>query len=135
MFAALMSGWTMPFECSIWVSRLPMRSTPRTASISTIDLVSQCLSLQQFHGDEGSPIGLVNLVDRAYVRMIQRGRSFRFPPESAEGLRVVGEFVGQELQGDVAAELQVFRLIHHTHTPAADPTGDPLIGDLLPNDC
>jgi hypothetical protein len=30
------------------------------------DLVPQCLSLQQFHGDKGSPIGLVNLVDGAY---------------------------------------------------------------------
>src|SRR6266481_674327 len=75
-----------------------------------------------------------NLVDGAYVRMVQRGRSFRFPPESAEGLRVVGEFVGQELQGDVAAELQVFRLIHHTHTPAADPAEDAVMGDGLPND-
>ena len=30
------------------------------------------------------------------------GRSLGFPLEAAEGLCVVGEFVGQELQGNVA---------------------------------
>jgi hypothetical protein len=34
--------------------------------------------------------------------MIQRGRSFGFPLEAAEGLRLVGEVVGQELQCDMA---------------------------------
>jgi hypothetical protein len=29
--------------------------------------VPECLPLQQFHGDEGSPIELVNLIDRADV--------------------------------------------------------------------
>jgi hypothetical protein len=32
----------------------------------------------------------------------------------------VGEFVGKELQGDVAAELEVFRLVHNPHAPTAD---------------
>jgi hypothetical protein len=31
------------------------------------DPVPERLALQQFHGDEGSPIGLVNLMDRANV--------------------------------------------------------------------
>ena len=67
------------------------------------DPVPERLTLQQFHGDEGSSIGFVNLVDRADVRVVQRGRSLGFPLKAAEGLCVVGEFVGQELQGDVAA--------------------------------
>ncbi len=79
------------------------------------DPVPERLPLQQFHGDEGSPIGLVDLVDRADVRVVQGGRSFGLPLETAESLRVVGEFVGKELQGDVATELQVFRLVDHTH--------------------
>jgi len=84
------------------------------------DSVPQCLPLQQFHGDEASSIGLVDLVDRADVRVVQRGRSLGFPLEAAEGLRVVGNFVGKELQGHVATELQVFRLVYDTHAPAAD---------------
>ena len=95
------------------------------------DAVPERLPLQQFHGDEGSPIGLVDLVDGADVRVVQGGRSFGLPLETRESLCVVGEFVGKELQGDVAAELQVFRLIHHAHAPAADPAEDAVMGDRL----
>ncbi len=95
------------------------------------DPVPERLPLQQFHGDEGSPIGLVNLVDRADVRVVQRGCSLSFPLEAAESLCVVGEFVGKELQGDVATELEVFRLVHHTHTAAADLAEDAVMGNRL----
>jgi len=44
----------------------------------------------------------------------------------------VGEFVRKELQGDVATELQVFRLIHNTHSATADPAEDAVMGDRLP---
>jgi len=96
------------------------------------DHVSEGLPLKQFHGDKGSSIGLVNLVDRADVRVVQRGRSFRLPLETAEGLCVVGEFVGKELQGDVATELEVLRLIHNAHAPTADPAEDAVVGNRLP---
>ena len=43
----------------------------------------------------------------------------------------MGEFVGKELQGNVAAELEVFRLIHNTHTPTADLTEDAVMGNRL----
>src|SRR4029077_3952984 len=67
--------------------------------------VPACLPLQQFHCNKGSPIGLVNLVDRADVRVVQRRRSLGLSLETAECLRVVGEFFGKELQCDVATEL------------------------------
>jgi hypothetical protein len=47
--------------------------------------------------------------------------------------RVVGEFVGKELQGDVATELEVFGFVDHTHAPAADPAEDAVMGNRLPN--
>ena len=97
------------------------------------DPVPERLPLQQFHGDEASPIGLVDLVDRADVRVVQGGCGLRFALEAAECLRVVGEFVGKELQSDVATELQVLRLIHHSHAPAADLTEDAVMGDRLPH--
>jgi hypothetical protein len=68
------------------------------------------LPLQQFHGDERSPIDLVNLVDRADVRVIQGGSSFGFPLETAERLRIAREVVGKELQRDMPTELEVFCL-------------------------
>jgi hypothetical protein len=96
-----------------------------------IDPVPERLPLQQFHCDEGSTVGLVNLVDRADVRMVQRGRSFGFSLETAEGLRVVGKIIGKKLQGNVATQLEVFSFIHHTHPAAADPAEDAVMGNRL----
>jgi hypothetical protein len=94
--------------------------------------VPECLALQQFHRNESSSICLVDLVDRADVWVVQGGRGFGFPLKTAEGLRVVGEFVGKELQGDMATELEVFRLIDHTHAAAPDLAEDAVMGNRLP---
>src|ERR1035441_3958375 len=51
----------------------------------------------------------------------------------AEGLRIVGEFVGKELQGDVTTELEVFRLVDHAHSAAADLAEDAVVRDDLAN--
>jgi hypothetical protein len=45
----------------------------------------------------------------------------------------MGEFVGKELQGDVATELEVFCLIHDTHSPTADHAEDAVMGNRLPH--
>ena len=45
----------------------------------------------------------------------------------------MGEFVGKELQGNVATELQVFRLIDHAHAPAPDLAEDAVMGNRLPH--
>ena len=84
------------------------------------DAVPQRLPLQKLHRDEGLPSDLVNFVDRADVRVVQSGRSLGLALEAAERLRVVGDFVGKKLQGDVATELEVLGLVHHTHPAAAD---------------
>ena len=95
------------------------------------DLMPERLTLQQFHGDEGSPIGLINLVDRADVRVVQRGSSLGFPLETAKSLCVVGELVGKEFQGDVATELEVFGLVDHAHAPAPDLAEYAVMGNRL----
>jgi hypothetical protein len=61
------------------------------------------------------------LVDCADVRVVQGRGGFSFPLETAESLRIACKFVGQELQGDVATKLGVFRLVHHPHSSATDP--------------
>jgi hypothetical protein len=65
--------------------------------------------------------------------VVQRGRSLGLPLEAAEGLRIMGEFVGQELQCDVAIQLEVFRLIHNAHAPTADLAQDAVMGNRLPD--
>src|SRR6266478_7971411 len=97
-----------------------------------IDPMPERLPLQQFHGDEGSPIGLVNLVDRADVGMVQRGRGFGLTLKTAESLCVVGELFRKELRSYVATEFQVFRLVDDAHAPAADPAEDAVMGNSLP---
>jgi hypothetical protein len=46
-------------------------------------------------------------------------------------LRIVGEFVRKELQGDVATQLEVFRLVHHAHSPAPNLLEDAVMGNRL----
>ena len=46
------------------------------------DSVPECLPLQQFHGNEGSPIDFVDFVDRADVRVIQGRGSASLPAKS-----------------------------------------------------
>jgi len=41
--------------------------------------------------------------------------------------------VGKEFQGDMAAEFEVFRLIHDSHAPAADFAQDAVMGHHLPH--
>src|SRR5215467_3637079 len=53
------------------------------------DQVPEGLSLQQFHRDEASSIGLVDLVDRADVCVVQGRCGFGFALKAAESLCVV----------------------------------------------
>jgi hypothetical protein len=62
----------------------------------------------------------------------QGGRRSGFPLEATERLWVAGEFSGKKLQGNMATELQVFRLIHDTHAPTANLAEDAVMGNRLP---
>ena len=42
---------------------------------------------------------------------------------------MVGPFAGQEPQGNVAAEFEVFRLLDDAHPAASDPAEDAVIGE------
>src|SRR6266568_405545 len=96
-----------------------------------INHVPERLPLQKFHRDEGSSIDLVNFVDCADVRMVQGRGGFGFALETAEGLRIVRQFLRKELQSDVAAELEVFRLIDNSHPTTADLAHYAVMGNRL----
>ena len=97
--------------------------------------VPKGLSFQEFHGDERSPIGFVDFVDGTNVRVVQGRRGLGFPLKPAEGLRVVGEFVGKELQSDVAAQLEVLRLVHNTHPAPTQLLHYAVVRDGLADHC
>src|ERR1022692_979111 len=72
--------------------------------------VLQRHSVQKLHGDEGLPMLIVNFVDGADVRMVQRGSRLRLALKAGQSLRVLGNLVRQELQGSKAAQLYVLGL-------------------------
>jgi hypothetical protein len=97
------------------------------------DAVCQRHALQQFHRNEGPPIDLVDFMDHANVGVVQRGRSLGLALKTAEGLRIVGQFLGKELQGNVTPQLKVFRLIHYAHASTTDSAEDVVMRDCLTN--
>jgi hypothetical protein len=62
-------------------------------------------AIQKFHGDESLPVLVVDFVDGADVRVIERGGSFGFALEAAQSLCITGEFISEELQGYATTEL------------------------------
>ena len=90
---------------------------------------AQRLPLNQFHRDKGAAIALVDLMDRADIRMIQRGGKARLAGQTAERLRVLDEFFGKKLQRNMAAELQVFGFVNHAHAAAADLAKNAVVAD------
>jgi len=70
----------------------------------------------------------LDLVDDADVCVIRRGVGFGLALKTAEDLCMVGQFVGQEPQGNVASEFELFRLLDDAHPAASDPAEDAVIG-------
>ena len=66
-------------------------------SFLTCKTVPEGLSLQQLHNDEGLPLVLFNLVDRADVGVVQRGRGAGFALETLQRLGTVRQLLRQEL--------------------------------------
>ncbi len=67
------------------------------------------------HGDEGLPVNLVNLVNSADIRVLQRCRGFRFPDKAPTAFVVRDQVGSQKLERDGTAELFVDRFVDPTH--------------------
>ena len=91
-----------------------------------MDLV-QALPLQQLHYDKGLIVTVVQLIDSADTRMVQRRGSARFSPKAFQHRRVLARGFGQQLQGNRPPQLLVFSLVDHTHSTPAKPTDDPVV--------
>src|ERR1700694_5429228 len=100
---------------------------------SACNAVLQRQPVQKLHGDEGFAVLVVNFVDRADVRMIQRRGSLGFPLKAAESLRVFSYLVGQKLEGNKPAELHILGLIDHTHAAPTELLDDAVVRNSLAN--
>lgn len=90
------------------------------AAKRTAEWIPLCHPLQQLHGDEVLAFRFIDLVNRANVRMIERGRGEGFSLEPFAGSRVVSHLCRQELQRNMAVQLEVFGFVHHTHPAATE---------------
>jgi hypothetical protein len=89
----------------------------------------QCLAFQKFHGDEGLAILLADVVNRANVWVVQRGRGLGLLLKAGQSLRVAGQFVGQKLHGYETMQTRVFSFVDDTHPAATQFLDDAVVRD------
>ena len=95
------------------------------------DTMLERLPLEMLHHNEVPAILLPDLVNRADVRVIQRRRGACFPLKSLQRIWIARQFLGQELQGDVAAEARVLSLVDDSHSAATEFLDDFVVGNDL----
>ena len=64
--------------------------------------------------------------------MIQLRDRVGFALEAAFGIRVVGEFLGQKLEGDFPRQTDIFGFVHDAHSATAELAGDAVVTDRVP---
>ena len=64
---------------------------------------------------KGASLVLPDLVDHTDVGVVESGGGTSLALEAFACRSVVQEFIGEQLQGYVATEAEVLRLVHHTH--------------------
>src|SRR5882724_12043346 len=91
------------------------------------------LSLQQPHGDEVLAVCFVDLMNRADVGMIERGRSKCFALKSLPRSGIVLHIRGKKFQRDMPMQLKVFGFIHHTDPATTELLQDAIVRDGFPD--
>ena len=91
------------------------------------DSVCERRPIDQLQHQRLRAVRLFEAVDRADVRVIERGEQLRFAREPRQAVRIEREPLGQHLQGDVAIQLRVARAIHLAHG-ARTKRGDDFVG-------
>jgi hypothetical protein len=89
--------------------------------------VGERLTVDQFQNEKLRAVRLVQAVDGADVRMIERSEDLRFTAEASDAVGISGETRGQEFQRDVAIQLRVARAVHLAHAACAEGRED-LVG-------
>ena len=75
---------------------------------SGLQSLSECLAVDEFQRDEGSPLELAGFINFADIWVVDRGRRFRFPEESRANIRPLLCFGGKEFQSHFSIQDCVF---------------------------
>jgi len=80
----------------------------------------------------GLALLFADLVDHGDADVAERGEEACLTLETSEAVRVAGEAIGQDLDGDVAAQARVACAIHLAHFPGADSAEELVGSQALP---
>ena len=83
------------------------------------DAMAQGDTVKKLHNDKGPPGFFANLIDGAYIWMIESRGCLGFSLEASQSLGVVGDIIGKKFESDKAMEGNVLRFIDNTHSAAA----------------
>ena len=95
---------------------------------STEQALAQVFTLDEFHDEEAGVMGCFESVDAGDAGVLQRGQGAGFAVEAGQPLRIPGHFGGENLDGDVPAELGVAGAVHLAHAAFAEGGGDFVVG-------
>ena len=91
----------------------------------------QRLALQTLHYHEGLAFVLPEVVDRAYIMMIEGGGGARLALEALQRFAVICNILGQELDCDGAIQASILSLIDDTHPPCAELFNNAVVRNRL----
>src|ERR1700722_3165035 len=84
------------------------------------DALFQGSAVQEFHGDERLPGGVIDVVNRTDMGMVECGSGMRLDSKTADRMRILSQFRRQKLQRDDPLKFRVFSLVHDPHAAAAN---------------
>lgn len=91
----------------------------------------QRLALDELHRDEVRPVRLLNRENLDDIRMIQGSDGFCFALKAGAAFFVLGQLIGEDLEGDLPVQLGVFGQIDIAHTAGANLLQDIVVGEGL----
>ena len=118
MFAGLRSRWTMPLSCAAARASAICRAVSRTsvdADAPALDAVGERRSLHQLQHERGRGALVLDAVDGADVRMVERGQHARFALESREASGSDVKARGRILIATSRPSLRVARAVDLAH--------------------
>ena len=89
----------------------------------------ECLSLDQFHHDEGLTFVLADFVNRTDVGMIESGGGAGLPFESRNPDRILAKRVWENLDRNLASQFLVLRPIHLSHATFSQGREDFIVSE------
>src|SRR5262245_29714670 len=91
---------------------------------ASLEAIRQGAALDELEDETARRRRLLEAVDRADVRMIERGQHLSLALEACETFGVVSNRCGQKLQRDVAPELGIACAIDLAHAASAEQRDD-----------